>query len=59
MLFAYILWESPDRLVGTSGREEDIRKELKSLNVVEILYSCVWKWKMRAVKTIPGMEEKG
>jgi hypothetical protein len=31
--------------VGTTGRGEDIRKECRRVNVVEIVYTHVCKWK--------------
>jgi hypothetical protein len=39
-----------------SGREEDIGKECRKVNLVQILCTHVCKWKNRSAETIPGME---
>jgi hypothetical protein len=42
-------------MIGTS-EEVRIQEGYRKVNMVEILCTDVWKWKMRPVETIPGME---
>jgi hypothetical protein len=44
---------------GTNGREEDIRKGCRTVNVVEIFVLVYENRKMRLVETIPGMGKGG
>jgi hypothetical protein len=46
-----VLW------VGSRGKGEDIRKGCRRVNMVEILYILVCKWRMRPVETISGKGE--
>jgi hypothetical protein len=45
--------------VGSSRRGEDVEKECRRVNIVQILCTHVCKWKMRPVETIPGMGGEG
>jgi hypothetical protein len=42
--------------VGTSGKGKDVEKGCRRVNIVQILFTHVCKWKMTPVETIPGME---
>jgi hypothetical protein len=44
---------------GTSGRGEDVGKGCVRVNIVQLLYTHVCKWKMIPVETIPGNEVGG
>jgi hypothetical protein len=44
---------------GTSGREKDIRKGCKRMNMVECSILMCENGKMRPVETIPGMGGSG
>jgi hypothetical protein len=39
--------------IGTSGREEEVGKGCGKVNIVQILCTHVWKWKMIPIETIP------
>jgi hypothetical protein len=45
--------------VGTSGKGKGVQKGYRRVNMVQILYTYVCKWKMRPVITVPGMDGKG
>jgi hypothetical protein len=45
--------------VGISGREENIKKGYRRVNMVEIKCAHVCKWKKIPVETIPGMTGAG
>jgi hypothetical protein len=42
----------------TSRREEDVDKGCKRVTIVQILCAHVYKWKIIAVETTPGMERR-
>jgi hypothetical protein len=46
------------RLIDTSVGRENIKKSHWMVNIVDILCTHVWKWKMRLFETIPGMGER-
>jgi hypothetical protein len=45
--------------VGTSGREQDVRKKCRRLNVVKMLYTCVCQWKTGLVELFQESVEGG
>jgi hypothetical protein len=42
-------------VVGSSWRGNNVEKVCRRVNMVQILYIHVCKWKMIPVKTVPGM----